>query len=195
MLKKMHSSVLYHMISVHRSPALEIWSQVLQTRKQNLDEEQKKSIDKILEATRYGENMIRRILDVEKAEADKSRLHLENFDLIPFITSVVESFRFRAAKKNILLHLELPAESVYIMSDRELISRILENLLSNAIKFTPKEKNIWVNMKEEKTEVRLLIIDEGIGIQADEMVMYFPNTARYHQKLLKMSHGPEWVCR
>jgi signal transduction histidine kinase len=150
-----------------------MWSQLLQSDEHEFNEEQKKSISKIQQATKYGENLIRRILDVEKAQTNLNKLKLENFDLNTFAASVIEQFQSMAQKKNIQLHLTTPGDPVYLLSDKELISRIGGNLLSNAIKFTPHGKNVRMNIEQEKDEVKIEVQDEGVGINKEEVPYLF----------------------
>jgi len=150
-----------------------MWSQLLQTEPGNLTPEQKKAISRIEQATNYGEKLIRHILDVEKAETNQHKLSLENLDLRIFTESIVEDFLPTAAKKNIQLHLDCAHKSLYFLSDRQLLSRMLENLLSNAIKYTTAGKQVWISVSEEKDAVSIKIRDEGVGIEPDELPHLF----------------------
>jgi signal transduction histidine kinase len=78
-----------------------------------------------------------------------------------------------AAKKEIQLHLDCPNRSIYFLSDRQLLGRMLENLLSNAIKYTDTGKNVWISVSEEKDAVSLKISDEGVGIPQEELPHLF----------------------
>lgn len=150
-----------------------MWSKLLQTDQGNLTSEQKKALSRIEQATSYGEKLIRHILDVEKAETNQHKLSLENLDLRIFTESVVEDFQPTAARKNIRLHLECEHKSLYFLSDRQLLSRMLENLLSNAIKYTSAGKQVWISVSEEKDAVSIKIRDEGVGIEPDELPHLF----------------------
>ena len=151
--------------------SISMWQQLLE--KEELTPTQRKALDRIGAATRYGENLIRHILDVEKAETNQHKVQLENLDLRIFAESVLDEFNPVAAKKDIRLHLECPDRSIYFLSDRQLLSRMLENLLSNAIKYTTTGKNVWISVSEEKDAVSIRVRDEGVGIQADEMPHLF----------------------
>jgi signal transduction histidine kinase len=150
-----------------------MWSQLLQTEQGNLTPEQKKALSRIEQATNYGEKLIRHILDVEKAETNQHKLNLENLDLRIFTESIVEDFLPTAARKNIRLHLDCAHKSLYFLSDRQLLSRMLENLLSNAIKYTMAGKQVWISVSEEKDAVSIKIRDEGVGIEPDELPHLF----------------------
>jgi signal transduction histidine kinase len=150
-----------------------MWNQLLQTETDNLTPEQKKALSRIEQATNYGEKLIRHILDVEKAETNQHKLRLENLDLRIFTESIVEDFLPTATKKNIQLHLDCASKSLYFLSDRQLLSRMLENLLSNAIKYTSAGKQIWISVSEEKDAVSIKVRDEGVGIEPDELPHLF----------------------
>jgi signal transduction histidine kinase len=152
---------------------IQIWGQVLQSGSDRLSDEQKKALDKIVQASTYGEEMIRRILDVEKEDIGKHKMQLENFDLRIFTEEVIDSFKPVAARKNIQLHAELPGKQLYVLSDRQLVNRICENLLSNAIKFTPQGKNVWISVSDEQDAISIKVRDEGVGIEKDELPFLF----------------------
>lgn len=159
-----------------------MWQQLLQNEKDNLSPSQKKALDRIGQATHYGEKLIRHILDVEKAQTNQNKIHLENLDLRIFAESVLDDFVPAAAQKDIELHLDCPNRSLYFLSDRQLLSRMLENLLSNAIKYTDSGKNVWISVSEEKDAVSIKVRDEGVGIQPDELPHLFAKYSKISSK-------------
>ncbi len=150
-----------------------MWHQLLKDENDNLTPDQRKALDRIGQATHYGEKLIRRILDVEKAETNQRKVQLENLDLRIFTENILDDFIPAAAKKNIRLHLDCPNRSLYFLSDRHLLGRMLENLLSNAIKYTSADKNIWISVSEEKDAISIKVRDEGVGIPSDELPHLF----------------------
>ena len=159
-----------------------MWQQLLQNEKDNLSPSQKKALDRIGQATHYGEKLIRHILDVEKAETNQNKIQLENLDLRIFAESVLDDFVPAAAQKDIQLHLDCPNRSLYFLSDRQLLSRMLENLLSNAIKYTSSGKNVWISMSDEKDAISIKVRDEGVGIQPDELPHLFAKYSKISSK-------------
>ena len=150
-----------------------MWQQLLQSEQDNLSDSQRKALDRIAQATQYGEKLIRHILDVEKAETNQNKLQLENLDLRIFAEWRLDNFTPVAANKNVRLHLDCPNRSLYFLSDRQLLGRMLDNLLSNAIKYTAPGKNVWMSVSEEKDAVSIKIRDEGVGILPDELPHLF----------------------
>ncbi|HEV9037874.1 MAG TPA: tetratricopeptide repeat-containing sensor histidine kinase [Puia sp.] len=152
---------------------INIYHQLLQNENDNFSSGQKKALDRIGQATRYGEHLIRHILDVEKAQTNQQKIQLENLDLRGFAESILDQFSPVAAKKDIRLHLNCPDRAVTLLSDPHLLGRMLGNLLSNAIKYTLSGKNVWVTVGEDKNAVSIEVRDEGVGIPTDELPHLF----------------------
>ena len=159
-----------------------MWQQLLQNEQDNLTPSQKKALDRIGQATGYGEKLIRHILDVEKAQTNQNKIQLENLDLRIFTESVLDEFVPAAAQKDIQLHLDCPNRSLYFLSDRQLLARMLENLLSNAIKYTNSGKNVWISVSDEKDAISIKVRDEGVGIQPDELPHLFAKYSKISSK-------------
>jgi signal transduction histidine kinase len=153
--------------------SISMWQQLLHNERDSLTAAQQKALDRIGQATRYGENLIRHILDVEKAQTNQYKMQLENLDLRIFAESVIDEFGPAAAKKDIQLHLECPDRGIWFLSDRQLLGRMLENLLSNAIKYTTGGKHVWISVSEEKDAISIKVRDEGVGIQPEELPHLF----------------------
>lgn len=152
---------------------IQVWGHVLRSEPGQLTEDQQKALSKIIQASNNGEEMIRRILDVERKDIGEHRMQLENFDLTLFAEEVIDSFRPMAARKAIHLHAEMPHRHLFLLSDKQLVARICENLLSNAIKYTPQGKNVWISICDEQDAISIKVRDEGVGIEKDELPFLF----------------------
>lgn len=161
---------------------IKMWGQLLNSDNKNLNEEQLKAVNRILQASDYGDQFIRSILDVEKADVGSHRIHLENFSLNQFVFEMVENFRAAAEKKEIRIHVELPGSTIFLMSDKQLVGRIISNLLSNAIKYTPGGKNIWLGISEENSAITISVKDEGIGIRKEDLPFLFSKYSKIASK-------------
>jgi signal transduction histidine kinase len=165
-------SVVSHDLSTPFA-SISMWQQLLLNEQENLTNSQRKALERIGQATHYGEKLIRHILDVEKAQTNQHMVKLENMDLRIFAELRLDDFVPVAARKNIQLHLECPDRSIYFLSDPQLLGRMLDNLLSNAIKYTETGKNVWMSVSDDRDAVSIKVRDEGIGIQPDELPHLF----------------------
>jgi signal transduction histidine kinase len=159
-----------------------MWQQLLLNERDNLTDGQRKALERIAQATQYGEKLIRHILDVEKAQTNQHKVRLENMDLRIFAETQLDNFMPVAASKNIQLHLECPNRSIYFLSDPQLLGRMLDNLLSNAIKYTGTGKNIWMSVSDDRDAISIKVRDEGVGIQPDELPHLFSKYSKISSK-------------
>jgi signal transduction histidine kinase len=152
---------------------IQLWGQVLQGANGKLSEDQQKAVTRIMQASKYGDNLITRILDIEKTDIVNHRVQLKIFNLVAVAKDVVENFRPQAANKNINLHTEFFEDEVFLLSDEQLVQRICSNLVSNAIKYTPKDKNVSIAVRDEGEAIIIAVCDEGVGIDEHEMPHLF----------------------
>lgn len=153
--------------------AIKMWLHILEDDTSNLTGEQKKAVERIKQSSEKGELLIRSILDVEKAETNQHKVQLENFDLKVFVESIVVDFEPAASGKNIQLHFETADKHIYLVSDKQLVSRICENLFSNAIKYSDPGKHVWISLADGNDAVNIKVKDEGVGIPREELPNLF----------------------
>ena len=107
------------------------------------------------------------------AELENSRVRLEDrtFDLTLVVEQTIDLFRPVALAKG--LKLDVAAPALAARGDPVRLRRIIANFISNAIKFTPTGR-IDVTVKLTKTGlVRVEVVDQGIGIEADVLARLF----------------------
>lgn len=162
--------------------SIKMWNQILGSSGNSLNEDQKKAISRIQSSAESGEQLIRNILDIEKAETNLRQLNLENFDLRIYLEEVIGNYKLVAKEKRINVHYAYDDKQIFMLSDKHLVGRICENLLSNAIKFTVPGKNVYVSLSQEKDAVRIQFKDEGVGIEKDELKSLFSKYNRLSSK-------------
>ncbi len=115
--------------------------------------------------------IINDILDFSKLEAGKLELENQVFDLHAATTEAFELFVQLAQRKGLdftySIHSDVPQ---FAVGDVSKLRQILVNLLGNAIKFTERGVvSLLVSLLEEvdeKLELKFIVIDTGIGIDA-----------------------------
>jgi two-component system sensor histidine kinase/response regulator len=85
--------------------------------------------------------------------------------------------------KGLQVKLGLPPASVWIDSDKTVLSRILDNLISNAIKFSPPDKKISIELMETQSSIDMIIQDEGPGFSEEDQKYVY-------QRFKKLSAQP-----
>ncbi len=143
----------------------------------DLEEEYKKNVEMIFNATENLLILVNDILDLSKLESKKIILRNEKFDFNKFLHNLEKLMKNQFEKKNLQFELniseKIPPE---IYGDPLKIQQILLNLLGNAIKFTD-QGSVRLNVYTSEDEKYLFfeVIDTGIGIPKDKLDIIFNN--------------------
>lgn len=99
----------------------------------------------------------------------KGKLHLESdiVDVHALVTNVVEICHADADAKEQQLTVHLDAERSHVKGDSARLQQTLWNILKNAIKFTHVGGNIQIATLVKEETLRVIITDDGVGIEAD----------------------------
>jgi signal transduction histidine kinase len=157
--------------------SISMWSQLIE-KDQQLSDEQQVALLKIRDSASSGERLIRNILDVEKQGISPDKLELEEIDIGAFLSHIVSNHEAAATAKKILISIQELSHPVYLLTDQDLIRRIMDNLLSNAIKFSLPGKPVRVDIREQKEFIEISVTDEGVGIPENEKPLLFTKYAQ-----------------
>ncbi len=132
---------------------------------EKLDENKRKEyLETLVSASKRLSNLITNILKLNKLENQEIAPEIKNFDFSELVRMCVLNFEELIDKKG--LELECNIDEVSINSNQGYLEIAVNNLISNAIKFTEKG-TITVNLKQEKENAILEVIDTGCGIDKD----------------------------
>lgn len=98
--------------------------------------------------------------------------------LYPFVLQIIETYWYATDQKNIHLKADIP-EGIVVWADHNQLNLIIRNLLDNAIKFTPKGGMIIVGCKPSSKTVELYVLDNGLGMQPEEVVKLLSENGFY----------------
>lgn len=136
---------------------------------------------KIQDAAARMAEMVQNLLDSNRIERGEMRLDLASTDLGELTRAVVETQQPRAAAKDQTIQFE-NRDPTPVTADRTLMIQVLENLVSNAVKYSPRGKQIQIDLTRTPDHVRLQVRDEGPGLSADDQGKLFGKFARLSAK-------------
>ena len=128
--------------------------------------------------------LINDILDVAKIESGKIELDCAPTSINRLCQSSIAFVKHQAFQKRIQIDIRLPLNLPDLLVDERRIRQVLINLLSNAVKFTPEGGQIIleasrascdlaITNSSEEDFLRIVVIDTGIGISADNIKKIF----------------------
>jgi len=130
-----------------------------------------KHVGKIKESIHNLTDILNDFLSVSKLEEGKVENKPEEFNLKIFVTEVVSEMQALAINSQSLHYNHTGQETVRV--DKKLLKNVLFNLISNAIKFSPDGGAIEINADTTPAEVKISVIDQGIGISEEDQKHLF----------------------
>lgn len=108
-------------------------------------------------------DLINKFIALKNIEEDNFSLNKTEFKLGDLIEEAINS-KNQIFKNNIILN-NKAGEEIKINADRDKIRIVIENLLDNALKYSLDGKEIGINIEKYRNEIKVLIIDKGVGIK------------------------------
>lgn len=116
------------------------------------------------------DDMIRDLHDLDRIEENQITLDIGLESINNIILEVTKAVAADIEKKELTLHVDIPAEPLKIQADTSRIWRIIYNLLNNAIKYTLKRGVINLHVsKTSDDSILIRVTDNGIGMTQDEI--------------------------
>ncbi len=153
---------------------------------ENLNDEEKQSVEKIEKAALHLLSLINEILDIAKIEAGKMEVIEGEIELKRLLEDCIALVAPLAKEKQ--LSLTLTAEELTLRSDEKRLKQIIINLLSNAIKFT-NEGSVTLALEIQKQHCIIHVTDSGIGISEENLEKIFDEFVQLRDKHSRASKG------
>ena len=144
---------------------------------QNDKKNQDKHVAKIKNSINNLTDILNDFLSVSKLEEGKLENMPEEMNLSAFVAETVSEMQQLTSTNNIT-HAHIGKENATL--DKRFLKNILFNLISNAIKFSPESTNIQVRSEVSNLTVKILVIDQGIGISKEDQKNLFERFFRGH---------------
>ena len=139
-----------------------------------ITDDDKKAFElQIVSNSDYLLNLIEDIIDVSKIESNQLVVNIRDYNVVPIINQIINSFVF-TEKSNFKVEIKnlIAYDALILKIDRVRFEQIIRNLLSNAIKFTEKG-SIELDCVKGEGHCTFSVRDTGIGIHADNQKSIF----------------------
>lgn len=151
-----------------------VQSLLLKTEKHNFTKEVISSLNNIETASDNLTSIVNDVLDLSKIEAGKTTPIIGDVEIRVLLNEICHLHNNNIVNKSLTLAKNIPNNvPTLIKTDIHLFRQVLINLISNAIKFTPDHKRIDINLTLLNNQIKIDVIDEGIGIPKDQFLSIF----------------------
>ena len=121
-------------------------------------------LDRAERQINHMKQLVEDILTVTRVTQGKIELRKQNLDILKTIQQAIEVVHPKLTNKSLILKTNLPANPLFFNYDPMRLTQVIINLLDNAIKFTHKNGTIELSLKQEESDIIIIIRDDGIGI-------------------------------
>ncbi len=121
--------------------------------------------------------LIADLLDIPRIETGQIKREMREISLNQVIERAVEGLDKLAKQKGLTLKLELPQSQLKVRGSSRRLEQVVTNLVSNAINYT-SEGTVLVRATDSDDEVRVEVMDSGIGIQPEDLPRLFDDFFR-----------------
>ena len=152
-----------------------------------LNEIQRKYIEKINANTRKLLMFVNTMLDINKLEIGRFKLDLVRLDVAEVARRAYGDIESLYQKDGVQLHLEVSSQMV--QSDGPQLGRVITNLLSNALKFTPTGGDVWLKVYRYENDVIIEVQDTGVGLSEEQRKKLFQKYSQADTEMLHKMQG------
>jgi signal transduction histidine kinase len=170
-----------------KTPIAVVLLNVETLQKRRLEEaQQQKLIANTLQEVNRLNALTNNVLVASQLETGAYQLNKQQINISRIAAEAVHEFKTRFPQRYIEADIQ---PDIYIQGEDTLIQLLLNNLLDNAIKYSPKESPVKLLLKKENGQVIIQVIDEGIGIAAEEKKKVFEKFYRIGREETRTAKG------
>jgi two-component system OmpR family sensor kinase len=154
--------------------------------------EYRETLTRIVGGVKQLTGVIDDLLLVAKAEADQLAMHFGDVDLPELLSDAADMAGALGARHNVRVQLEDPGSgppAVTLQADADRLRQALVIVLDNAVRYSRHDSTVRVSWQRDNGLVRVIVADEGIGIDADELPKVFERFVRGRRARLHRADG------
>jgi signal transduction histidine kinase len=122
--------------------------------------------------------LITDIVDLARMRPEQIQADFEWLDPAESGAQALEDVRLAASQKDVQVRVQAPAKFQLLVAARRRLRQVFSNLLANAVKFSPPGGTVILHARDEPDRLVVEVMDEGMGIPADEQALVFEDFFR-----------------
>lgn len=155
--------------------------------KRNLEaSQQKKMLEISLSETQRLDNLCNNILLASQLDMGEYQSNAQEVDLSLIVENTVQVFKNRFPDRSFKTQIQ---SGLFIKGESVLLQLLLNNLIDNAIKYTSKSSTIEVELSQQMSQIKMAVIDEGVGVPPEDKEKIFEKFYRVGAEYTRSTKG------
>lgn len=156
-------------------------------------EARERTFGRLVHQTARIERLVSDLLDASRIDAGHFNLFHQRHDLMKLARGIIEEQQANASGHRLLLQ---GPEELQLEADPDRLAQVLTNLVSNGIKYSPEGEEVKVMISESDGVVTVQVVDDGIGLQPQELDEVFaPYTRTSAARKIRGLGLGLYICR
>lgn len=170
--------------------AIRAASEILYDDDETPEELKKQFLQNIISESDRINRLIDKILDLEKFETGKQKMHFGTYDIRETLQKALSPLLHLIKQKSHRYEINVPDEIEPIDYDEERIIQVMNNLISNSIKFAKEgEGEILIEIQQEINQTRVSVFNNGNNIPDEDIDAIFDKFFQSSQQTLRKPIG------
>ncbi len=163
-----------------RSPltAVQGFAELLMLEREKLSSKQAETVEVILDNSRHLVRLLNDLLDLARSNAGRLTIKPVLVEPSQLVEEAVRTMRGQIESKHQTLSEQVEPELPHVNADADRIRQVLVNLLTNANEYCPEGAGIEVEARRVDGQVEIAVIDNGPGIQTEQLDHVFERFTR-----------------
>ncbi|WP_318312794.1 sensor histidine kinase [Flagellimonas crocea] len=135
-------------------------------------EKRNKHITTIKSKVKYLDNILTDFLSIERLDLGKVNYTITKFPLSKLVNEVVYDSN-TLLKEGQRIQYPVDIDGIVLEFDEKILALSLSNLVHNAIKYSPENTDIELNVHQEGDQLKIDVVDKGLGIPPEDQPFIF----------------------
>jgi signal transduction histidine kinase len=135
------------------------------------------------------QRLVNDLQELSRVEARAYELHLSRTSLAEVVQATVARLDRQFEEKGVAISTQVPADLPAIQMDSDRIGQVLLNLVGNALQYTPSGGGVRIQAVHIPGEVRVSVVDSGIGIPPEHLPHLFTRFYRVDKSRARSRGG------
>ncbi|WP_432667075.1 sensor histidine kinase [Wukongibacter baidiensis] len=154
-----------------------------------MENDSKKNLERVYSKTLELIALMNQFFELAKLESGDVEIRRERVEVTELCREIIVSYYSMIQEKAMDVDLKIPDGPVFILSNREMLMRILTNLITNALRYGDDGKVLGITLKNDGEEVAISIWDKGKGIAKEYQRSVFNRLFTLEDSRNKMYQG------
>lgn len=135
------------------------------------------------------QRLVNDLQELSQVESGAFKLEFSSVSPSILIETIQRNFEHQFEEKNLQLESEIDSNLPQIIVDKDRIIQVLTNLVGNALQYTPSGGRVVIKVHREKSNLLFSVLDNGIGISAEQLPNIFNRFYRTDKSRARASGG------